>query len=333
MLGRRAGYRAALWGGICGTVPDLDVLTAPFLSDMQQLAVHRGLSHSLVFALVGGWAAGKLLSRLHGAYGSDRQWGLLALLAFSTHILIDCFTVYGTQIFQPFSDYPVAWSSVFIIDPLYTLPLLGLLIAALSRQRTSRWRRRLNGAGLALSTAYLLLTLVNQQRVEAAMHRSLADQALPYGRLMSTPTPLNNLLWMGIADQGDTLRVGLRSVLDEGPHIAWKTLPKNSHLIAPYLGQPAIERLLWFCRGYYTTRWIDGQLYLHDLRFGRSDSWMADDGQYIFNFALQFDPQDPSRTVGFVQQQPSVRFEDESFEQLWGRVWERIWRAPPEGGG
>ena len=45
-------------------------------------------------------------------------------LAFQGGILLDAMTVYGTQLLQPFTDHPFAVGSMFIIDPLYTLPLL-----------------------------------------------------------------------------------------------------------------------------------------------------------------------------------------------------------------
>ena len=58
VLGKKVGKKAPLWGATAGTLPDLDVLTAPFLSESAQLGVHRGVSHSLLFAVVGGIAPG-----------------------------------------------------------------------------------------------------------------------------------------------------------------------------------------------------------------------------------------------------------------------------------
>jgi inner membrane protein len=72
------------------------------------------------------------------------RWYLLVYLAFATHVLLDSCTIYGTQIFWPIVNTPMAWGSVFIIDPAYTLILMaGLMAVALSRrnpQRESRGR-------------------------------------------------------------------------------------------------------------------------------------------------------------------------------------------------
>jgi inner membrane protein len=319
VLGKKLGNRAALWGAVCGTLPDLDVISGLFLDDMQQLALHRGLSHSIFFAVIGGWGAGHLLARLHPD-ATARQWGLLAFLAFATHSLLDCFTVYGTQVFQPFSDYPVAWGTLFIIDPLYTLPLMVPLLVVLFLRRDAVWRRRLNGAGLVLSTLYVLVAVFNQQRIEAVFSRSLEGQGLGEARLMSTPTPFNTVLWMGIADDGHNLRVGLRSLLDEGEAVAWHTVDKRSELLETLQDQAAIERLMWFSRGYYVAGRRNGALYIHDARFGSSDAWLGHGGEYIFNFRIVFDSQDPSRTTGFVQEQPQVDIEAEVFRRLWLRL-------------
>ena len=59
VLGRRIGNRAMIWGAIAGTLPDMDVLGKYVLSELDNLGFHRGISHSLLFAVLGalvfGW--------------------------------------------------------------------------------------------------------------------------------------------------------------------------------------------------------------------------------------------------------------------------------------
>ncbi len=52
VLGKKLGNRALLWGAIAGTIPDLDVIGNAFMTEIQSLAFHRGISHSLLFAVV-----------------------------------------------------------------------------------------------------------------------------------------------------------------------------------------------------------------------------------------------------------------------------------------
>ena len=162
VLGRKVGKKAAVWGAVAGTIPDLDVVVAPFVSQTAQLGIHRGITHSVVFAVVAGIGMGRLLFALHRqSRATWREWSLLAFLGFFTHALLDCFTMYGTQLFSPFSTYPVAFSTIFIIDPLYTVPLAAGLLLALLFDLDSPKRRLINRLGLGVSTIYLLLGVAN----------------------------------------------------------------------------------------------------------------------------------------------------------------------------
>ena len=319
VLGRQIGRRAPLWGAAFGALPDLDVLVNPFIDPVAQLAVHRGFTHSLVFAGLGGLLFGRLLAR-HYPQASQSRWGLLVGLALLTHSMLDVFTVYGTQILNPFSDWPAAIGSIFIIDPLYTLPLLGGLGAALLYSQNARRRRWLNGLGLGLSTAYLLLGLGCQQIARSSFQDQLQQQNGPRQQLLVTPTPFNSVLWMGVAADSSQIWVGLRSLLDGPGPIRFHKKDKNPHLLQSFLGQRPLERLLWFSRGYYTVERQGGQLYFNDLRFGSADAWLGEGGDYIFRFQLLRDPLDPRRLRGFRQIQPPFDLDRVDWSALWNRV-------------
>ncbi len=52
VLGKKVGNRAMIWGGIAGTIPDLDVIANTFMTPIEALAVHRGISHAFIFSIV-----------------------------------------------------------------------------------------------------------------------------------------------------------------------------------------------------------------------------------------------------------------------------------------
>ena len=52
VLGKKIGNRAMLWGGIAGTIPDLDVFIKLFTDELTSTELHRGISHSLFFSLL-----------------------------------------------------------------------------------------------------------------------------------------------------------------------------------------------------------------------------------------------------------------------------------------
>lgn len=65
VLGRRIGNRAMVWGAIAGTIPDLDVFSRFWMTEIEALAFHRGVTHSLVFAVVTPFLFGWLTHRYY----------------------------------------------------------------------------------------------------------------------------------------------------------------------------------------------------------------------------------------------------------------------------
>ena len=52
---------------------------------------------------------------------APRRWFWVFMLTLLAHPLVDAFTVYGTQLLWPLPVRPLMWSSVFIIDPMFTV--------------------------------------------------------------------------------------------------------------------------------------------------------------------------------------------------------------------
>ena len=287
VLGKKVGNKAVLWGGVGGLIPDLDVLAAPFLSDVQQLTFHRGFSHSITFAVLFSPLLAYAVSRIHQKAGASwRNWTWLMFWSIFTHPILDCFTLYGTQLFQPFSTYPVALNTIFIVDPLYTAPLLITVIALMFFQRFHPKRQILNYAGLALSTGYLCLTAVNKLYVDSVFEKSLQGQNISYQRFFTNPTPLNNILWRGVAETEDGFFEGLYSLLDRDQLIDFRFIPKNHELIQPFVAHGELDELIWFTKGYFCVSQEDGLLFVNDLRFGKTDMGLLRVGDYLFSYRI-----------------------------------------------
>jgi inner membrane protein len=320
-LGHRVGKKAPLWGAALGTLPDLDVLANPFISEVTALLLHRGPTHSILFATLMAPLIGALLARWHRSDDASwRDWALLAFLALGTHIVLDSFTTYGTRVFWPFSDYPLILGSIFIIDPLYTVPLgVGVLVALLFAP-TDRRRRWINYAGLGLSTAYLLLTGFNKLYVQSVFTEALQAQDLPATHTFVQPTALNNLLWSCTAEGPDAFWVGYYSLLDDDRQVRFRRVPKNRELLGSAHGDdPAVEILEWFSRGFFTvSRSSDGALLVHDLRFGRSDLGLTESGKYVFTFRLQAN--DDGQYTAFTQTQPQFDARSEVLRRFLARI-------------
>jgi len=315
-LGKKIGNRALLWGAVAGTVPDLDVLSGPFVSELQELVYHRGFSHSIVFSVIGAygiaWIIAWIVHRLYrlpyhhylasvlwflapigvsffltrfdvglnpvfgiGIFGGTayllyrryfrnpipkpevnyQDWVRLFFWGLITHPILDCFTTYGTQLFLPFSSYRVAFNTISVADPLYTV----------------------------------LLCLFHKYQVHRTLIKSLESQEITYKRVMTSPTILNNILWYTMAETDDGYYSGLYSLWDQEKNIELSFTARNEGLLGLAASDTdnTITKLKWFSNNYYCiTELAGGALQFNDMRFGKFDD-TAESDSYIFNFPIK----------------------------------------------
>lgn len=313
LLGRWQGRKALLYGAMLGTLPDLDVVI-DYGDAVAQMTYHRGFSHSL-FVLTGvalllTWLARRW--RPHPGY-SGRRLFLTVWLVLITHVLLDALTSYGTQLLWPLTTPPVAWSSIFIIDPLYSLPLLiAVLVTGISgfgdgRQRWHHW-------ALGLSSLYLVFTLAGKQMAEQRVHQVLQAQGIVPERLFSTPTPFNTLLWRVLALEGDRYYEALVGWLDDQPPTL-QPLPRGTAWRAQLTASPQHARLEWFSQGILRYDRIGDQLVVTDLRMGMT-------GYHPFRFVMAEWRDGAWRPIPWVERQSALRGDIERLGQLWTRIWQ-----------
>jgi inner membrane protein len=342
VLGRRTAiWKAATWGAVAGTLPDLDA----FIDQgdaILNMTRHRAETHSLVYltlaAPVFAWLAAWLLG-WRQALQAPRQglldrlappllprWWLATWLIFITHTAIDAMTVYGTQLWLPFTSHPYGVGSIFIIDPAYTLPLLfGLLVVLLRKGHAGlRW----NVAGLVLSTAYMGWSVVAQQHVTRVVNASLQAQGIAAERVLVTPAPFNTVLWRVVVMTPTQYLEGFHSLLDApqprpGPQtenptasgspsparhlIAWRAYDRGAEWLATHAGNPGVARIAAFSHGFYRLS-AGGEnqdrLQITDLRMGQEP---------FYTFRFDVGPTDPAAAQDYrplgpdePQQPPSV---------------------------
>lgn len=278
-LGRKVGGKAALVGAACATLPDLDSFI-PYGSAVASFTYHRSFSHSLiVLTLLSPLVAWALMKILKPPAELVRPWFLLVFLALVTHPLLDVFTVYGTQLFWPLYVYPFSGSSVFIVDPLYTLILgLGVLIA-LTTSRRSHNRGWINWTGLALSSLYLCWGVAGRFHVEGSMREILADRGLAYERLLATPAPLNSILWRVVVMAEGGYYEAFYPILEGREDVEMSFHADDKSLLKGIETHWPVERLKWFTHGFYSVREENGEVLMADLRMGLEPS-------YIFTFKV-----------------------------------------------
>jgi inner membrane protein len=278
-LGRRVGGKAPLWGAVLGTLPDLDVLY-PFADPVSAFTWHRGPSHSLFVLAALTPLVVWLILKLHpGGSEQRRGWYRLVLLVFGTHVLLDCFTVYGTQPLWPLPFPPVGWATIFIIDPLYTLPLaVGLLAAVLLRRHPIRaWRWNL--AGVFVSSLYLIWSAGAKVYADHQVRGILEREGVAYEQLQIQPTPFNTLLWRIVGVNGNGYFEGLWSLVSPQRGVTLAQYGHRPDLLTGIETAPAVQRLQWFTKGLYRVV-SDGEgVVISDLRMGAEPN-------YVFAFRV-----------------------------------------------
>lgn len=279
VLGRRLGRKSILIGALMATLPDLDVVL-DYGDAVANVTEHRGFSHSL-FVLTG---LATLLALLCGRFApardiSLRRWWIFFALILITHPLLDALTTYGTQLFWPLDLPSVAWPIIFIIDPLYTLPLLIALGIALFSKRIPKactW-------GLAISSVYLVMAAGAKTLVEQRLAPVLAEQGLEDAPLLVQPTPFNTVLWRATVIDGDRYYESLISVFDGDHTSRLEPLIRNAEFEEVALASQQGQRLDWFAGPFlrYETRQLDGSetLIATDIRLGFP-------GYHPFSFTL-----------------------------------------------
>jgi inner membrane protein len=218
-----------------------------------------------------------------------RVWVSLFFWSIFTHPILDCFTSWGTQIFQPFNDLRVQWCTVSVVDPVATVPVLILLIVASRLSKSNPARTWLNWAGLGWFCSYLMIyNMWHKNVVNHTFEESLAAKNIHYQRYYTNPTLFNNIVWTGVAEGDTAYYFGQYSFNDCKREFApISIIPKKHQLLDAV---PADSRagyfLRWFSDGYYNVLPYRGDtLQVNDLRFGLLGDSLQDKN-YVFPFLV-----------------------------------------------
>ncbi|KPQ29962.1 MAG: inner membrane protein [Marinobacter excellens HL-55] len=261
IAGKTLGRSALLTGALIGTLPDLDVVI-DYGTAVANFTQHRGFSHSLFVLVPLSFLLAWGLCRWKPAI-SYQRWLALVGLILVTHPLLDAFTTYGTQLFWPLGS-PVALNSIFIIDPLYTLPLLIGCLAFLIRPPALK----AVAAGLMLSSLYLGWSLVAQQMIIERVRPALAEAGMTQASLMVQPMPFNTVLWRATAINEDSRVEIVTGFLDNSDQLNLEYFARNPDIAQSVAMLPEVRRLEWFTKGFLHYEQTGGQITATDIRLG-----------------------------------------------------------------
>jgi inner membrane protein len=265
-LGKKIGALGALWGVVVAVVPSLAQVAVAAFPVGDHIVFHQDIGHSLLFAGLGAPLLGRCLTGLNpNAHLSWRAWSLWALWVLLGVTLLQCFTVDGAPLFWPFNDYRLVLGAILIIDPLYAIPMLVGLLTALYFHRTSCERQVANILGFLLSTLYVGFTLINQWQVYTLFEASLRNQGHGYyERLFVYPVSVNNVGWIGMAEDAQGVWVGYYYADNRNQPVTFQHLGKDHTLLVTLLEGAAYRRLFGLFGGFHGGREPAGVLLEQD---------------------------------------------------------------------
>ena len=280
VLGGRLGPRqAAITGGLLGTLPDMDVFI-PAGDPVEAFVTHRGFSHSLLIQAMVTPVIGEVMMRTIPASRGLRWRTYAAIyLCLSTHALLDAMTIYGTKLFWPLSLKPFGVGSIFIIDPLYTLPLLVVVVWALCSQNWTKYIRKAVIITLVLTTAYQAWCFGAQRIVLARTKEILREASIAPDRLLTTPLPFTSFFWRTMVLKNDHYINIYTPLFGNTRDTTLYIHQRNLSLADCLRDNKTFQRLSSFSQGFYRLDQNLDAIQYSDIRMGLTPN-------YVFSFFI-----------------------------------------------
>ncbi|RCL41575.1 MAG: metal-dependent hydrolase [Gammaproteobacteria bacterium] len=244
-------FKISVIGFLAGLAPDLDILIKSSTDPILFLEYHRQFTHSLFFIPFGSLIVALMLFPFFKSSMSIKTVYYASLLGYATHGLLDTCTSYGTQLFWPFSNERVTWNNISIVDPLFTIPVVILVVIAIKTNK-----KIFSFFSIGWIIFYLSLGFIQYERallaaVELAQVRGHSPE-----RLTLKPSFGNLILWKSIYQHKETfyvdaIRAAQSSTWCTGESI--RVFDYQYHL--PNLEKESqqkkdIERFRWFSQDY-----------------------------------------------------------------------------------
>jgi inner membrane protein len=197
--------------------------------------------------------------------------------------------MYGTALLSPFSDYRFSFDNIFVVDPLYTLPLIISYSALIIMKRDHPARSKWNAFGLGISSIYMIITFVNHGAAINALKSTVDVTQKNVNEYFAIPTLFNSVLWTVTVKEDQGFQVGYYSIFDKNETPAMYYISRNDSLIPHVPDKEALDKLIKFSKGFYSLTQTDGRIYFNDLRFGQVEGWKDPKSAFAFSFDLSAD--------------------------------------------
>jgi len=244
---------ASAIGLLAGIAPDIDIFIRSDKDPLLFLEYHRHFTHSLFFIPFGSLICAFVFYHFFAKYYnlSFRHTYIYSFIGYATHGIIDAFTSYGTQLYWPLSNERVAWNTISVIDPLFSIPVaLFVFIALITKKKLFTF------TALFWITLYQFTAFHQKQRAETAMAEYADINYKNIENLVAKPSFGNIIVWKVIHTTKDeyhinAVRLGIDTKIIPGETIKKLNLEDDFKWLDIKSQQGKdLERFRWFSNNY-----------------------------------------------------------------------------------
>jgi inner membrane protein len=310
------GTSSLFIGAVVGTIPDLDVLLAPLFNEVAFISVHRSITHSIFFAILGSLLLAYFAHKITASRYLFKHWFWAFFWALSTHSLLDCFTTYGTKLLSPLNGYLFSFNSIHVFEPIYTSILLLGMMYYLFKNTNRISQQTILKRTLLISSFYLCWTFVSKSIAHRQFVQALNFKNIHYQKILVSPTPLNTLLWNGIVKTKDGYYFGLYSLLDGDQSIEFQFVKSDYEIIPQILKYKEGRQYLAYTQDFPLIQLVQDTVKIYAVKFGPVNCY----GPPLFVHPLCLNLQ-PDKVANFriekaINQVGPVK----SYPNLWRRI-------------
>jgi inner membrane protein len=318
VAGKKLGRKALIIGAAAQSLPDIDFTLGFFHTPVEDLLVHRGITHSFLFGILVTVALAYAMKK----WSRDKDpltlkhWIIFLGIEMLMHLFLDSMNSYGTGLFEPFSNERFSFNVIFVADPLFTIWSLLAMIALCFKRLKETKRIRVTAMALSISAVYMSVCLINKSIIEKRVRDTFAEAHLYPKKYFTSPTPLNNMLWYVVAEVDSGFYIGYSSVFDSDPKIEFEYYPQNNKLLQGMPNPEDVALLKRFSQGYYTIEKVEETVVLNDLRFGQIAGWDTPRARFVFYFFLE----KPDMNSLVVQRGRFTGWNKKTLRSFWERI-------------
>jgi inner membrane protein len=316
--GKALGRKAMIIGAAAQSLPDVDFVLGFFNSPVDDLLVHRGITHSFLFGIVVTIGLAYLMKRFIKGDESFtvRHWMIFLGMEILMHLALDSLNSYGTGLFEPFSNHRISFNVIFVADPFFTIWSLVAMIVLFSMKSTNPKRFRIACVTLIISATYMVTCLINKTIINNRVQETFTKTEFKIKNYFTSPTPLNNMLWYVVAESDSGFYIGYSSIFDSQKEIHLEYYSQNNYLLKGVSNQDEVTALKRFSQGYYTIEKVEDSVVLNDLRFGQIAGWDSPRAKFIFYFFLE----KPDMNLLVVQRGRFTGWNKKTLRSFWERI-------------